>query len=310
MQGKAGGVVSDLSAAFPLFMQKDFEVSVNNVPYEIGVDKNYPAALREMVSAAAVTYYLQNKSIDNVRRTYLKDVKYEEDPGGDARLDRSYRKICLSQIDRLTSAVRDYPSVLTRQPTVGEWIGDLTLIRIPYSFQRAFAEADKGALFEAVAVARMALEQLAWTYAVRKLDDVNKVKAVSATKSVGLLSKEFAEVGRLYGWMSNHVHWEYDAHVKVVTTDGTFHGAFFANSEFKAISYAMLTALTFIVFKVFAAIISSYPELEEVVRTRGWLGQEAEFEPLSMISRIYSLSESSPDVMTILNIVKVAIPDG
>jgi hypothetical protein len=295
-----------LNAAFPLFMRKDFEVPVNNTAFEVGVDHDYPATLREMISAATVTYYLQNKSIDNVRRTYLKDMNYEEDPGGHSRLDRSFRKACERQVERIGEMLRTYPEILDRAPTVGEWIGDLTLIRASYSFERAFAEADKGALFEAVAIARMILEQLAWVYVIRNFDDVDKVRKTQTTKCIGSLSKKFSDVGKLYGWMSNHVHWDYEAHIKVVTNDGTFDGALSATSEFKAIAYAMLIALAYLLLNVFNSLMSEYSELAAAGLPSTGLIKESDFDPIVMISSIYDLSDRSLDILTIMNIVKTA----
>ncbi|PZM09579.1 hypothetical protein [Rhizobium tubonense] len=297
--------LSRLQAAFPLFMQKDFETPVNNVPYEVGVDNDYPAGLREMISAATVTYYLQNKSIDHVLRTYLKDMKYEEDPGGNVRLDRSFKRVCLRQIEQIGDAVRMYPPLLGRTPTVGEWIGDLTLVRISYSFDRAFAEADKGALFECVAIARMILEQIAWICVIRSFDDVEKIKRTPTTKCIGPTTSKFSSFGRLYGWMSDHVHWDYEAHIKVITKNGEFTGAWSATSQFKAIAYAMLIALASLVFEVFRYLLGLYTELLGNAALQEALTKAVDFVPVSMIRQIFDLSEESKDIQTILDISKV-----
>ncbi len=299
-----------LRAAFPLFMRKDFEVSVNQAHYEVGVDNIYPAALREMISAAIVTYQLQNKSIDNVRKNYLRDLHYEEDPGGASRMDRACKARCFAQINRIDAVLKAYPPLLLRPPTVGEWIGDLTLLRIQYSFERAFAEADKGALFESVAIARMILEQLAWTDAIRPHNDIEVVKSKSASKAIASLAKKIPDVGRLYGWMSNHVHWEYEAHSKVITSDGEYDGALYANSEFKAIAFAMLIALTLIITKVFNSFIASYSSLSETAEANGWYSHQKDFNPLMMIDEIRKLSDDAPDLLTLMKIVKVAEADG
>lgn len=200
--------------------------------------------------------------------------------------------------------------MLNREPTVGEWIGDLTLIRVDYSFRRAFAEADKGALFEAVAIARMILEQLAWVYVIRRVDDAKQIQKTQTTKCLGTAAAKFRTIGRLYGWMSDHVHWGYNAHVKVITAKDGFSGAWLATPDFKATAYAMLIALTAIVFELVITLLGDYPELVENNVLKQWLGESDDFSPVSMVERIYDLSDESEDIKTILEIVKVATNDG
>lgn len=261
-----------------------------------------------MISASILTYQLSNKSIDYVLKRYLADKDYEEKSS--SRLDKDFRRACLEQVSLFQAALKVYPPLTQREPKVGEWIGDLTAIRTGYSLQRAFGEADKGALFEAVAIARMILEQVAWAFAVRGIDDPLKVQRLAATKSIGLLSTTFPIVGRLYGWMSNHAHWGYDAHYKVITSRDGFSGAWLFNTEFKAIAYAMLIALTLVISEVGAAMLNEYPELHSTKEFKLWAQHRGGFDGLSMIEKIYDLDQGSSDIQTILNIVKVAANHG
>ncbi len=298
----------ELRAAFPVFMQKDFEGPVNNAAYQVGVDKSYPSRLRKMISASILTYQLNNKSVDYVLRKYLNDKDYEEKSPD--RLDKEFRSACLEQVSLFQAALKIYPPFTQREPRVGEWVGDLTAIRMGYSLQRAFGEADKGALFEAVAIARMILEQLAWAAAVRGIDDASKVQQLAATKSIGLLNANFPIAGRLYGWMSNHAHWGYDAHYKVITSKDGFSGAWLFNTEFKAIAYAMLIALTLVISQVGAVMLNEYPELHLTAEFKRWDQHRISFDGGSMIEKISGLDQSSSDIQAILNIVKVAANHG
>lgn len=299
----------DLRAAFPVFTQKDFESSVNRASYKIGVDNSYPAHLRKMVSASVLTYQLNNRSVDHVLKTYLRDHDYKE-IGAENRLDRSYKRACIRQVSCFQAALKSYPPLVDREPRVGEWIGDLTIIRLGYSLQRAFAEADKGALFEAVAIARMILEQISWVVAIRREDDVGKAKKVSATKSVGIANADFPMIGRLYGWMSNHAHWAYDAHVKVITSMDGFSGAWLFTTRFKAIGYAMLIAVTSLITQVAASLFAEYPELADTKELKDWESERSGFAFVSMIEKIYELDSQSSDIATILDIVKVKANHG
>ncbi|WP_027682562.1 hypothetical protein [Rhizobium leguminosarum] len=298
-----------LRAAFPVFMQKDFESPVNNAAYKVGVDKSYPADLRKMISAAVLTYQLNNKSIDYVLRRYLKGKDYTE-KSVEERVDRVYQHACLAQASLLQKMLEKYPQLTQREPRIGEWIGDLTLMRISYSLQRAFGEANRGALFESVAIARMILEQLAWTVAVRDSDDPIKVQKLPATKSIGVLSIKSPAAGRLYGWMSDHAHWGYEAHYKVITSENGFSEAWLFNHQFKAIAYAMLIALTVILTQVAYYILQEYRELEDTSEFKLWNYQSGGFDGVAMIEKIYDLDKDSLDILTILNIVKVAANHG
>ncbi|HEV7255169.1 MAG TPA: hypothetical protein VGN97_18945 [Mesorhizobium sp.] len=296
--------VSEVSAAFPLYMRDELEVAVNRMGYVIGVNKSYPARLREMVSAAAITYQLQNASIDHVRRTYLKNLSYEEDPGGQQRLDRPYKRACIELFSASVDFLKQYPPVLRREPLLGEWIGDLTIIRCSYSFERAFAEADKGALYECVAIARMILEQISWVLCVRLLDDVDVIASKRATKSVGEAARQFPFLGRLYGWMSEHAHWAYGAHLKAITHDEDRAGAMLASSEFKAIAYAMLIVLTEAYRKVVNSLIMMHRTRDLTDSRRVWSVAASKFRPLPMVKEIARLSEGNADVFSLLKMLQ------
>lgn len=295
---------SKVRGAFPLYMREELEVPVNQMGFVIGVKKDYPARLREMISAAAITYQLQNSSIDHVRKTYLKSMSYEEDEGGSQRFDRDCRRHCQSLIDSADKFLKAYPAPLKREPTVGEWIGDLTLVRVNYSFERAFAEADKGALYESVAIGRMILEQVCWAYCIRPYDEVDSVVKKSVTRCVGEASRSFPAIGRLYGWMSGHAHWAYSAHLKVITRKDEQAGAVFASSFFKAISYAMLVALV----DIYRRIVNSFAQRHKIrtlsaIRAEWSKGARA-FKPEALLLRINQLTGGSPDVSSLLGIIK------
>ncbi|WJH41329.1 hypothetical protein N7E02_13025 [Aliirhizobium terrae] len=156
----------------------------------------------------------------------------------------------------------------------------------------------------------MILEQVAWAFAVRNIDDVAKVQRFAATKSIGVLNSNFPIVGRLYGWMSGHAHWGYDAHSKVITSKDGFSGAWLFNTEFKAIAYAMLIALTLVISQVGAVMLMEYPELHSTKEFQFWDERRGSFAGVAMIEKIFDLDQNSSDIETILNIVKVAANHG
>ncbi|WP_136618079.1 MULTISPECIES: hypothetical protein [Mesorhizobium] len=295
---------SKVQDAFPLYMRYELEVPVNQTGFIVGVRKDYPARLREMISAAIVTYHLQNSSIDYVRRTYLKGLSYEEDAGGQFRIDRQCKQSFLKMVAASGAFLKEYPSLAARDPTIGEWIGDLTLVRVEYSFERAFAEADKGALYECVAISRMILEQLCWVYCVRLLDDVDAVASKNATKCVGEAGRVFPIIGRLYGWLSDHAHWAYSAHLKVITQKEDQSAAMLASSQFKAIAYAMLLVLAEVYLRVIDSIARSNRKRALTATRKNWLEAASQFKPQPLLTQIVRLSDKSADVVSLRKILK------
>jgi hypothetical protein len=272
--------------AFPLHLREEFEVPLNQMGIVVGVNLDYPAAFREMLSAAAITYQLQNKSIDNVRRTYLKDMHYEEDPGGDKRLDRAIRSECAAVAEAVGDFLRAYPPLMSREPLVGEWIADLTILRVGYSIERAFAEADKGALYESVTISRMALEQCCWAYAVAKLDDVEQIRALSVGRCVSLAKADFPNVARFYGWLSSHAHWNHRAHVKALVNENDRSAIMLASNEFKALAYcALLIVTTYYRDMVDYRVRSMKSRSLTAVRSH-WRTARRRFQPRKWLSRI------------------------
>lgn len=290
--------------AFPLNMREELEVPVNRMGFVIGVNRNYPARLREMISAAAITYQLQNQSIDHVRRTYLKDLAYEEDEGGELRFDRGCKTACLTCVLAAHQYLKAYPSLVNREPLIGEWISDLTLVRVQYSFERGFAEADKGALFEAIAIGRMLLEQICWVHCVRSLDDVKLIERKSATRSVGEVNLKFPIVGRLYGWLSDHAHWAYSAHLKAITEKDDQSAAMFSSCMFKAIAYAMLITLTDVYRAVVRTIVRSNRSKSLSAANSEWNSAERSFMPRMLLRKIFYLADKSEDVFRLMEIMK------
>lgn len=226
-----------LEKMFPIFAAKEYESTLNRCAYQVGIDDDYPAELRERLSAAAVSYEAQLSSIDYTRKKYLQK-SYEEDPLGAYRSDRRIRHSCLVRIGALRRGLAEFRGAVTADSTIGEYLCDVSFHRVGYSVQRAFAEADKGALYESLVIVRMALEQVCWAVAIRGSNDPDTIRSTSATKSITPIAKRYAKVGRLNGWLSDHAHWAYDAHIKAAFDgDGM---VLFANSAFKACAYAAL----------------------------------------------------------------------
>ena len=279
---------------FPLSAPNDYEAVLNKTHYPIGVNQDYPAELRKMLSAATISYFLQSKSIDYIRKNHLKDSNYEEDSGGKEQLDRRIRTACLLHVRAIIEGLVSYRSKTLTVATIGQFISDATLARIPYSLERAFAEADKGALFESLVIVRMALEQLCWALNIRDYDTATEIQTTPVTKSITYISKLYNKVGRLNGWLSNHAHWSYEAHIKAIFEKPGF--IMQASPMFKGCSY-----ITLVIFSdLFLQIISN--ELKEFI---DWETVSKEIEFKNEI-RDFNFEQEAE---TLKNLLKPFYPD-
>lgn len=118
--GSESLLLEKIKRHFPLFAPNEYEVILNNGHYSVGVDNSYPAELRERLTTATISYTLQNKSMDYTRKTYLGDMNYEEDPGGNERQDRRIRNACLSMIEAVICGLVEYRRAISKEGTVGQ----------------------------------------------------------------------------------------------------------------------------------------------------------------------------------------------
>ena len=247
---------------FPLSAWHDFEAVLNKHFYPIGINQNYPAELRERLLAASISFFAGNKSIDYTRKKYTNDIQYEEDPGGDQRQDRKIRTACLFRVRVIIDGLVSFNSNEPEVCTIGKILGDATLTRIPYSLERAFAEGDKGALFESLVIIRMALEQLCWALSIQDHDDPDIIRTTSVTKSITHISKLYPRLGRLNGWLSKHAHWNYDAHIKaILETPGS---VIISSHLFKGCSYFALIIFSELFFKIISEELKEFIDWDEV----------------------------------------------
>jgi hypothetical protein len=231
-----------LQREFPLFQQRDFEVLLNHAAWPIGIPLDLPEELWKRLCASSVSYQLGNQSVDYYKKHFLEQHCYVQGPH--QRLDRHIQSTVLGAIEKRLDTIR--AGVEARQQAneagpLGEVIGDCTLARSHYSIQCAFSCANKGALYESLAIIRMILEQLAWVCAINEFEDSDSIIAQSATKSLGELKKYYATSGDFYGWLSSHAHWKYDAHIKSFDFSADVFKTILASGRFKTIAFAALT---------------------------------------------------------------------
>jgi hypothetical protein len=290
-----------LKQELPLFQHRDFEALLNQAGWEVGVDNDYPAEFRRRLSAASVSYHLRNKSIDYTLKRYLSDVTYDESPQN--RLDKRIAWFITSRLDALNGRLIEL-SERSAAPS-GEVISEWTFLRVPFSFRFILTCAQRGALFEALAIIRMTLEQIAWALEIRPLTGHDKIQSTSATQSIRSLRRVHSSTGRFYRWLSAHAHWAYDAHVKALDISAEAIGIRLANSLFKA--QALVAALV-----LFDLAKNAYAHLFESLGAPGKLDfaqlptcqADAALTAADLIKEVAALIPNDTDIQHLMQMVE------
>jgi hypothetical protein len=286
---------SPLFDQLPLFQMRDFDILLNQ-SWPVGIESDYPSELRTRLSAASISYQMGNKSIDRVVERYFKDLTYEQSSTDrlDKRIARFLKKE-LSQLDRTLGELAPEKAAL------GQMVSKWTFMRLPFSFDFAITCAQRGALFECLAIVRMILEQMAWSLDIRLLDDFNEITSRRASQSIRAIKSIHPAAGLFYGWLSDHAHWAYGAHIKAFeSTDETI-GMRLASSLYKAQALGAILVL-FIISQqayrcLFEALGCTPPPVGERVDT--------EMNPYSFIHELQSLAPADKDIR---HLVKMTEP--
>jgi hypothetical protein len=236
---------TDFTKNFPLFPAQHFDFAFSNAPWPIGMHSTAPASLKKKVAAASISRFLRVKSIDRVLKEYFSEIAYKEtDPD---RIDFRILRIINQSFSTHREAIIYITGIGVK--SMGQTIGEWTLMRAPFSIDSVLYCANCGALYECMSLARMMLEQLAWAHRAILESDDEKVSKIIAQDGIGPLKPLLPGVGRLYGWLSDHAHWNYEAHVKSIVYKKKLLGHLFASAYFRATSLLISLIITDIFLK-------------------------------------------------------------
>lgn len=167
-------------------------------------------AMRDNVLAAVIASSTGLKSIDYVKKNYMKNMPAEIDPDNvDIEYIRAY-KSAKQYIFKLMSKLsgKGLPP-----PSNGVFGAALVLERLPSSFFSAHLLYRLGHRYEAHAVSRLILEQIAWAHSAYELGNIDDIKKIETTKTISKLKKFTPKCGILYGYLSKKTHIDYSSHI-------------------------------------------------------------------------------------------------
>jgi len=198
---------------FPLLPSVDFDYAHENefCPWRVGFQSDYSPSLKRKLIAALLSEMLQC-SVQTALKKVPKNIRYGIH---EKRVDKMVSQFCVEELDDLAAYIRE-PQHSTVE---GVFVSGLTLCRIPLSFRCLLTNANRGYLYETMAIARQLLELLGWAYAVRPLPSIDAAVAISPHKTIGQLNRFYPKAGRLYGYLSEHSHFmpnRHEVHVNII----------------------------------------------------------------------------------------------
>lgn len=169
---------------------------------------------RNKIVAASLSEEVGINSVDYVLKRYLKKgpAQSEQEPTKHERERQIYLSSYYKSKDYLLRMFNKLETNSRPEPQLGQFGAALVIERLPITLFSAHLLYDLGHRFEGHAISRYALEQIAWAFSIRDMNDVDSIKKVNSTKSISELKKLSPDVGRMYGMLSDKVHANYDDH--------------------------------------------------------------------------------------------------
>lgn len=220
----------------------------------IGFRTNYPLELKQRIVAAQVSYMMQI-GMDYAKKRYLDDTIHPSAADFNWNtVDSIITRKLHSAVDDAINRIRASNQKLESPSPIGVVLADTATGRIAYSITVASRLANTGALFEYATIARMIIEQIAWTYVSFNLDDAEKIKKLKANSLISSLKEVYPGAGRLYGWLSEHSHWSYSQHWKAINTETNNVSAIHKSIYFKVVAIATQVVIIDILIRSNAAL--------------------------------------------------------
>jgi hypothetical protein len=169
----------------------------------VAVPFDAPPLFKARVLAAANTYFLGKKSVDYELKRNGDSYKLKR-PSAEERVMFGALVASKRHVQGLTAALSGFPNV---EVNSGLFAAEVCLIRLQASFKSAVLLIRQGYALEAAAVCRLILEQLAWAFAIHKLED-HSFFDLEPNRCITELKRLCPTAGRFYGSLSGlaHVH--------------------------------------------------------------------------------------------------------
>ena len=200
---------------------EDYEIISSNL-YTALIPRYFNVrTLHQNVEAAIIATSYGLSSIDYAKKRYCSldsiEAEIEEsneigEYGGYINSYKAAKKHILNMISKGSDENLSLPSN-------GVFGAGLVLERLVFSFFCAHLLYSLGHRYEAHAVARLILEQIAWAHTAYQLEDIADIKKIVTTKAISNLKKTHPACGRIYGFLSKKTHIDYKSHFEFLRVE-------------------------------------------------------------------------------------------
>lgn len=167
----------------------------------VAVPFDAPREFKARVLAAAGSYLFGNKSVDYQLRRYNDYYDYER-PSPEERVMFDALIASKRHVSEFINTLSKFPNVSVNS---GRFAAEACLLRLQASFKSAILLVRQGFTFEASAICRLILEQLAWAYAVHEIED-HSFFELEPNRCITNLKNLLPTSGRFYGSLSKLAH--------------------------------------------------------------------------------------------------------
>ena len=206
-------VAKRIAELFPLYPPVDFDYAHENPhsPWRVGFHSEYSASLKQKLIASLIS-----EMLDCTLQTALKKIPENIDYGANPnRIDTENIRFCSQEIGLWASYIEAPQS----SEIEGTFASGLALCRVPHSFKCLLSNANRGYLYETMAIARHILELVGWAHAVRAIPTLEEAEKIVPQKTIAALNRIYPKAGKLYGYLSEHSHFmphKHEQHVSIV----------------------------------------------------------------------------------------------
>jgi hypothetical protein len=179
---------------------------IGNTLFQVGVHVDSDPEFKAYILAAGAAHSVGNRSVDNVLRRHLDEwVRRFERESAEAKIGTEglYRRIS-AEASRRCEAISKLD--LRDCLVAGTLAAANAQIRLRSTFRAALVTIRVGYAFEAEAIIRLGLEQVAWSYGVRNLGTFEQVESTRGTGWITPLKEVLPGVGLMYNRLTNLAH--------------------------------------------------------------------------------------------------------
>jgi hypothetical protein len=176
-------------------------VVIGNPFFRVAVPANSSDRFTRYITAAAQTCALHNTSVDHVLRTYSQDAHVATTKDAVLELART----AIRQVKTATRTAFESMHLVHKPAHAGLTIAWAAMYRLQATIRCVSFAVIQGFHFEACALQRLLMEQLAWVAAVRTIPDLEYFE-IEPQRCLTSLKRLFPHAGGLYGRLSEKAH--------------------------------------------------------------------------------------------------------